>query len=57
VDRFQRLASIARGGQVNEGDLDFCRELFERDKVFPHIDYRVFRPREGIAPSPPRGRP
>jgi 1,4-alpha-glucan branching enzyme len=52
LDHFQRLAGIARGGQANGGDVEFCRELFERDKVFPHIDYRVFRAREGvIAPS------
>jgi 1,4-alpha-glucan branching enzyme len=52
LDRFQRLAGIARGGHVSGGDLNFCRDLFERDKVFPHIDYRLFRPREGVAPSP-----
>jgi 1,4-alpha-glucan branching enzyme len=53
LDRFQRLAGIARGGEVSEGDVGFCRELFERDKVFPHIDYRLFRPREGLAASQP----
>jgi 1,4-alpha-glucan branching enzyme len=51
LDRFQRLAEIARAGQASEGDVGFCRDLFERDKVFPHIDYRLFRPREGLAAS------
>jgi 1,4-alpha-glucan branching enzyme len=53
LDRFQRLAEIARAGQASEGDVGFCRDLFERDKVFPHIDYRLFRPREGLAASQP----
>jgi 1,4-alpha-glucan branching enzyme len=51
LERFQRLAGIARDNRVSRGDLDFCRELFERDKVFPHIDYHLFHPRDGMATS------
>jgi len=42
VDRFQQLASIAEFGQVGEASVALCHQLWERDKVFPDIDYRFF---------------
>lgn len=49
VRRFHGLADVAEGGRVSRSQLDHCRELYELDKVFPQLDYRVFREREGAA--------
>jgi len=46
VARFNRLSDIALSGQISEAAVNFCRELFELDNVFPDIDYRVFAYRE-----------
>lgn len=43
LDRFHRLAEIAEAGQV---DPDLAAELYERDKLFPNMDYRWFGDRE-----------
>jgi len=45
VDRFERLAGLAEAGQVAEGAA-LAAELYERDKVFPTVDYRWFAARE-----------
>ena len=46
VGRFEALAGIAEKGTVSPEDLEFCKELWEVDKLFPNIDYRVFAERE-----------
>lgn len=48
VQRFHRLAEAAQEGDINQGQADYCRELYQLDKVFPEIEYRVFRNREGL---------
>lgn len=40
VERFNRLATSLDEGQP---DLDYAREMWNLDKVFPDIDYRWFR--------------
>ncbi len=42
VERFEALAASLEAGSPDERLAD---ELYEVDKVFPHIDYRWFRPR------------
>ena len=49
VQRFHRLADAAQGGKISHDQLSYTRELYELDKVFPKIDYRTFREREGAA--------
>jgi len=44
LERFTRLAEIAEAGQA---DTSLVAELYERDKLFPNIDYRWFGEREG----------
>ncbi len=46
VDRFNRLARIAEAGEPGTAGCALAEELWELDKVFPAIDYRVFRRRE-----------
>ena len=46
LERFNRLAEIAEAGQT---DLVLVAELYERDKLFPNIDYRWFGDRERIS--------
>ena len=45
VERFERLAGLAEAGQVAEGAA-LAADLYERDKVFPTVDYRWFAARE-----------
>lgn len=47
VDRFQQLAVIAESGKVDESASALGHQLWERDKVFPNIDYRSFASRDG----------
>ena len=42
----QRLAAIAERGDPSDAELELAREYWEADKLFPDIDYRVFRRRE-----------
>ena len=44
LERFSRLAELAEAGQI---DPALVTELYERDKLFPNIDYRWFADREG----------
>jgi len=44
LERFDRLAELAEAGQT---DPTLVAELYERDKLFPNIDYRWFGDREG----------
>jgi len=46
VERFHRLADLAEAGQLAAAHR-LADELYERDKVFPDIDYRWFAEREG----------
>lgn len=48
LSRFNRLAEIASSGQVDQASHKLCQELFEIDRIFPDIDYRVFANREAI---------
>jgi 1,4-alpha-glucan branching enzyme len=43
LDRFNQLAELAEAGQA---DPDLVADLYERDKLFPNIDYRWFGDRE-----------
>lgn len=47
LDRFYRLAEMAERGQADEGARHLTDELYELDKVFPDLDYRIFQEREG----------
>ncbi|MHB8576541.1 MAG: glycoside hydrolase family 57 protein [Dehalococcoidia bacterium] len=42
VERFERLAAIAESGAVDGAAQALVAELWELDKIFPDIDYRVF---------------
>jgi 1,4-alpha-glucan branching enzyme len=44
LERFNQLADVAEAGQA---DPTLVAELYERDKLFPNIDYRWFGEREG----------
>ncbi|MBI4307213.1 MAG: DUF1957 domain-containing protein [Chloroflexi bacterium] len=44
-ERFQQLASAAEEDRAHEGAA-LARRLYERDKVFPDMDYRLFRSRK-----------
>jgi 1,4-alpha-glucan branching enzyme len=46
VERFERLAAIAERGDPSDAELALAHEYWEADKLFPDIDYRVFRRRE-----------
>ena len=43
--RFDRLAERAESGDFDQAAAEQARELYERDKLFPEIDYRVFAER------------
>ena len=45
VDRFERLADIAEAGEGNGAAQQVAAELYERDKLFPDIDYRQWAAR------------
>ncbi|MBM3149239.1 MAG: DUF1957 domain-containing protein [Chloroflexi bacterium] len=47
VDRFQQLADIVESGEVDGAARALCHQLWERDKIFPEIDYRAFANRDG----------
>jgi predicted glycosyl hydrolase (DUF1957 family) len=47
VDRFQQLAGIAESGKVDGAAAALGHQLWERDKVFPNIDYHSFANRDG----------
>jgi hypothetical protein len=41
------LAAIAESGKVDEAARTLGHQLWERDKVFPNIDYHSFASRDG----------
>jgi 1,4-alpha-glucan branching enzyme len=51
VERFDRLAGIAEAGAADEAASRLAGEFWERDKLFPDIDYRDWAPRSGSPPS------
>jgi 1,4-alpha-glucan branching enzyme len=46
VERFQLLAQLAKCSEMAKA-AQLCEELWERDKLFPEVDYRWFGEREG----------
>jgi 1,4-alpha-glucan branching enzyme len=48
VGKFYRLIEIAESGNIDQCDEDLCRQFWEDDKVFPDIDYHIFRNREQL---------
>ena len=48
LDRFHQLAQAIESDTTARARVH-ADELFEVDKVFPNIDYRWFRPRQGVA--------
>ncbi len=52
-ERFDQLAAIAEAGIPGEAASRLAGELWERDKLFPDVDYRDWSPRNGArAPAP-----
>jgi 1,4-alpha-glucan branching enzyme len=47
VERFDLLAGIAEAGTADEAASRLAGEIWERDKLFPDIDYRDWSPRRG----------
>ena len=45
AERFDRLATLAESGPLDESARRLAAELWERDKVFADVDYRDWRPR------------
>jgi 1,4-alpha-glucan branching enzyme len=46
LERFSRLADMAEEGRTDEEARAFAFELYEKDKLFPNVDYRWFEERE-----------
>ncbi len=51
LNRFSQLAQAVESGSTAEARAR-ADELFQADKVFPDIDYRWFRTRQGVAANP-----
>lgn len=47
TDRFHQLTDMAQKGQSDNEAAHLAAELFDLDNVFPELDYRLFRNREG----------
>jgi len=47
VDRFDQLARILESGPAGPNARALAEDLYDRDKVFPDVDYQRFRNREG----------
>ena len=45
AERFDRLATLAERGPLDEAARRLAADLWERDKVFADVDYRDWRPR------------
>jgi len=60
AERFDRLATIAERGVVDEASRRLTAEMWERDRIFADIDYRDWTPRASadvvriVAPPLPR---
>jgi 1,4-alpha-glucan branching enzyme len=53
AERFDRLATLAESGPLDENARRLAADLWERDKVFADIDYRDWAPRAGVSASGP----
>ena len=53
AERFDRLATLAESGPLDEGARRLAADLWERDKVFADVDYRDWRPRAGVSATGP----
>ena len=53
AERFDRLATLAERGPLDESAHRLAAELWERDKVFADVDYRDWRPRAGVTATGP----
>jgi 1,4-alpha-glucan branching enzyme len=53
ADRFDRLATLAENGPLDENARRLAAELWELDKVFADVDYRDWTPRGGVSASGP----
>jgi 1,4-alpha-glucan branching enzyme len=53
ADRFERLATIAESGVVDEAGRRLAADLWERDKVFADVDYRDWLPRSSPSIASP----
>jgi 1,4-alpha-glucan branching enzyme len=56
AERFDRLATVAERGPLDDSARRLAAELWERDKVFADVDYREWAPRAGVS-APRRARP
>jgi 1,4-alpha-glucan branching enzyme len=45
LERFNKLVEPAESDRVDQGTASLAAELFERDKLFPELDYRSFAAR------------
>lgn len=48
VGRLYKLADIAESGDIDISAKDLCQHFWEKDKVFPDVDYRFFKEKEQI---------
>jgi 1,4-alpha-glucan branching enzyme len=53
AERFDRLATAAESGIIDEAARRLAADLWERDKVFADVDYRDWAPRPGVAATGP----
>ena len=51
VERFERLAERAEAGALDDRGAVLANELFERDRLFPDLDFRWFAARPGATGS------
>jgi 1,4-alpha-glucan branching enzyme len=53
AERFDRLATVAERGPLDERARRLAADLWERDKVFADVDYRDWAPRAGVSATGP----
>ena len=53
AERFDRLATLAENGPLDEGARRLAADLWERDNVFADVDYRDWKPRAGVPATGP----
>jgi len=46
VGKFYELVHIVESEQIDETTQNLCRQFWEEDKLFPNLDYRIFKSRE-----------
>lgn len=55
AERFERLATVAERGVVDDAGRRLAAEMWERDRIFADVDYRDWAPRAASAPYSVRG--